>query len=116
MGISNIQLNLKSVNYGYNYIVNGDFSNNTLKTEEEKTLTQTIPGWEVAGNESIYLEKGSTLNSAWGDRTVVQLDFNKDILRQTIDLGCNKDVVLSFHCAGKTNYKLYARARVLWNG
>lgn len=58
MGISNIQLNLKSVNYGYNYIVNGDFSNNTLKTEEEKTLTQTIPGWEVAGMNPYTWEKG----------------------------------------------------------
>jgi hypothetical protein len=113
MGISNIQLNLKSVNYGYNYIVNGDFSNNTLKTEEEKTLTQTIPGWEVAGNESIYLERVLKLNEVWGNQIFVQLDANEEILRQAVDLECIKDVVVLIDYAAETNDSEFAYAKVL---
>ena len=63
MGISGIELK-KFVDYGHNYIVNGDFSLNSLQAGENYILTKQIPGWEVAGSGPIFLGKGSTWNSA----------------------------------------------------
>jgi hypothetical protein len=44
------------------------------------------------------------VNPAWKNRVVVQLDFDEEILRQTIDLGCNTDFMLSFDYAAKIYY------------